>query len=335
MQTLNSVKILYGYPYFPSNTYLDVEQSSLQYIRRLQNEGFDVEGFCLTLNPPASCCTFPEMNIRWILRDKTLLKMYESLEKKLEGKDVLLNASGINLHPEFVSKLKVFTVFQCFDDPESSNNLSRPVARAYDLCLVGNIAEVDTYRNWGASNVEWIPLGLFPGSYDTSLTYDMILNGERDIGLFMMIDRSIKVRKERLNKLENAFPNSHFYGKGWARGYLSYEQEINYLKRARIGPNLHLSTGPINFRTYYLPANGVMQICDNKSNLGKIYDLNKEVVGFDTVEECIELCQYYLAHDNERKQIAANGWKRAIADYDEVAVFKRTMDIIQKYMENS
>lgn len=325
------LKILIGYPYFPSQVYPDVKKWTLEYIRILQEAGFDVEGFCLTLNPPGPRLCWRKLDVLWKRGDKTLLKMYEHLEEKLSGKDVFINQSGINLHHRFVEKLSVFTVFQCFDDPESSNELSRPAAFAYDLCLVGNIAELDSYRSWGAKFVEWTPMGLMPGIYDSALTYEQILNGERDIDLFMMIDRLTPWRKSRLDKLAEAFPDAHFYGRGWPRGCLSQNQ-VQFLLRAKIGPNLHNSTGPVNFRTFYLPANGVLQICDNKCHLGKIFELDKEVIGFDTVEECIDLCRYYLAHQKERRRIAAEGWRRATTDYTEVAVFSRAVKLMQKYM---
>jgi hypothetical protein len=76
----------------------------------------------------------------------------------------------------------------------------------------------------------------------------------------------------------------------------------------------------------------VLQICDNKQHLGAVFELGKEVIGFDTVEECIELCRYYLAHDEERRIIAANGWKRAMSDYNEVAVFRRLVDVVSQCM---
>jgi spore maturation protein CgeB len=325
----SSLRILYCYPYFPSEAYTDTQELALAQVRRYQEAGFDVQGFCLTLNPPGPCLTFQELNARWQRGDHALLSLYTRLQEALAGKDVLINAAGINLHPEFVTALPVFSVFQCFDDPESSDNLSKPVAAAYDLCLVGNIAEVETYRTWGVKRAEWISHSVQPGYYDPDLTFDDILNGKRDIDLFMMSDRLSPYRKARLDRLAETFPQAYFFGRGWPRGYLPNNQQVAYMRRSKIGPNLHNSTGPINFRTYYLPANGVMQICDNKSHLGQIFELGKEVVGFESVEECIDLCRYYLAHDVERRQIAAQGWKRAMQDYNELAVFEKTIQLIK------
>jgi len=324
---MSNLKVLYGYHWY-YEVYENPRDLNEAYLERLRKCGFNVDGFCLTLNPPGPCLTFKELDKMWRWGDRNLLKMYEQLECALEGKDVFINSTGINLHPEFVEKLPVFTVFQCFDDPENSHNLSRPVAAAYDLCLVGNIAEVETYRKWGVKRAEWVPLGLRPNIYDPTITFDEILTGERDIDLFMMLDRTAPWRKERVEKLAKAFPDGHFYGKGWPRGFLPNNSELEFLKRTKVGPNIHNSTGPINYRTFYLPANGVMQICDNKTHLGKIYELGKEVIGFDTVEECIELCHYYLKHDDERRLIAANGWKRVTEDYNDITIFKRNMKII-------
>lgn len=328
----NRLKILYGYPYYPAaDTYGDTEKVELEYLERLKQNYFNVEGFCLTLDPPSQCLTFKELDRKWKYGDKQLLKMYEKLARALENKDVLINAAGINLHPEFVQELSVFTVFQCFDDPENSDNLSKPVAASYDLCLVGNVAELETYKSWGVKNVEWTTLSINEEMYDHTLTYEKIITESRDIDLFMMIDRLAPWRKERLDKIAKAFPKANFYGNGWNKGFLKKDDEVEYLRRAKIGPNIHNSTGPINLRTFYLPANGVLQICDNKNHLGKLFALNEEVIGFDTIEECIDLCNYYLTHEEERRKIAANGWKRAVNDYNEFAVFNRKLNVINKY----
>ena len=97
---------------------------------------------------------------------------------------------------------------------------------------------------------------------------------------------------------------------------------MHFLTNTQLGINIHNSTGPVNLRTFYLPANGVLQLCDNKSNLGKIFELDKEVIGFDSIEECIEKCHYYLHHKEEQRIIALSGWKRVLKDYTYPNIFK-------------
>ena len=325
--------VLYCYTVYPSKAYGDVERMNLDYVQRLNNSGFRVVPFCLTPTPPREALPFVELDYRWKTREMALMTLYEKLAAALEGCDVLLNASGANLHPEFVIGLRKLTVFQCFDDPENSHNLSLPAASAYDLALVGNAAEVAQYKARGLSNSFFIPLGLRPGIYkDTVSEEDVIRSQEtRDINLFMMIDRFsfTRARCKRLNEFAKSFPDGHFYGRGWTRGYLPAHLELPYLWRAKIGPNFHNSTGPVNSRTYYIPANGAMLITDNLAHLSEVYSPGVEACGFSDTKEGIEMCRYYSARPHERIPIALAGWRRAVADYNEQAVFSRTLSHIR------
>jgi spore maturation protein CgeB len=323
------MRILFAYNYYQYP--IDIREVVRGLMGRLNSAGIEISEFCLTLNPPGPCLQWKELDLLWKKKDKGLLELYEKLEEKLESYDVLLNFNGINLHPEFVRTLPVFTVYSCFDDPESSDVLSRPVAPAYDLCLAGNIAEVDTYKKWGVKNAYFWPLGFRSTDYDPLLNEEKILSGEREYDLSLICERESIWRKERIEKYYQAFPNGVYYGRGWPNGFLPEEKKVSIYQQTKIGPNFHNSTGPINFRTYILPANGVMQICDNKAYLGKIFKLGEEVIGFNTVKEAIDLARYYLEHDDERRKIASKGWKRAISDYNEVAVFQKLIDCINKH----
>lgn len=315
-----TVKILLGYSYYPHPN--DVKITVESWLSRLRNAGFQVDSYPLTINPPNFPIWWKELDLKWKLGDKTLLKHYEKLALKLEEYDVFLNWNGINIHPDFLKQLKTFNVYGCFDDPESSERLSKPVAASYDLCMIGNIAEIETYKSWGVKNVEFWPIGFMSTDYDPTLTEEMILYGERKNDIVLLCEKKyVPERIKRLDEYSIAFPNGKYFGAGWSAGFLSESEKLPLYLNSKIGPNFHNSTGPINFRTYTLPACGVMQICDNKSNLGKVFELDKEVVGFDSIKEAIEKTNYYLANDIERRKIAAAGWKRSLKDYNELEVF--------------
>jgi spore maturation protein CgeB len=326
MNSTRPLRILLGYSHYPYH--FNVGDWVEAWLGRLRAQGLQVDGFCLTLKPPGPWLEWRDLDARWRRGDPELLGFYETLARRLKNYDVLVNWNGINLHPEFVRQLPTFNVFACFDDPESSENLSRPVAAAYDLAMVGNAAEVETYRGWGVQEARFWPMGFHTEDYDPSLTREAILRDEREVDVSLLCERATPWRAARLDKFAAAFPQGVFRGRGWPLGFLPEEQRLPLYRRTKIGVNFHNSTGPINFRTYILPANGVMQLCDNKAHLGQIYELNKEVVGFDTVEEAIELCRYYLAHEEERREIAAAGWVRAQRDYHELAVGQRLVDSV-------
>jgi hypothetical protein len=261
------------------------------------------------------------------------MNLYERLLKATDGYDVFLNYNGVNIHPEIVQRLCATSVFACFDDPEASELLSKPVAGAYDFAMVGNVAEVDTYRNWGVREVHWWPLGFRADDYDPHLTKQAIVDSNRDIDITLLCERTTPYRRKRLDKFAARFPHGKYYGRGWPAGFLPESERVPLLQRTKIGINIHNSTGPVNFRTYYLPANGVLQICDNKSHLAKVFDVGKEVIGYETINEAIELCDYFLIHDEEREAIAVAGWERATRDYNEVACFRRLVNILENRQE--
>ena len=319
------MRILLGYHYYPN--YVDTKSVVEARLARLRHAGIDVHPFVLTLKPPGRRLTWKELDARWKRGDRELLQMYERLANECQNHDVFINWNGINVHPEFVSQLPTFNIYGCYDDPEATEDLSKPVAAAFDLSMIGNIAEVETYKSWGVRHAEFWPYGFRVNDYDPTLTTEKILTGERDVEISLLCERETPWRRERLDRIAAAFPQGHFHGRGWPRGILPEEARVPLYQRTKVGINFHHTTGPINLRCYALPANGVMQICDNKSHLGKIYELGREVAGFDKIDEAIDLARYYLAHNDERRRIAAAGFERVIRDYNEVSVFR----LVEKY----
>ena len=310
---------------------MDVDAWVQKWVARLNKSGLQIEAICLTIEPPGPMLIWSDLDFKWKTGDKKLFALYHNILEIIAGYDVFINWNGINIHPEFLQLLSAFNVYSCFDDPESSEILSKPVARYYDLCLVGNIAELETYKSWGVKNIEFWPLGYFEGERDKTITEEQIQSNERDVDVALVCERESQWRKDRLDQFTTSFPQGSYYGRGWAQGFLDEADKLPLYKRTKNGPNFHNSTGPINFRTYMLPANGVMLLCDNKSYLAKLYKLGEEAVGFDTVEKTVELCKYYLKNDTERKRIAVNSWRRAIRDYNEVASFQPGLSSIKKY----
>ena len=324
------MQVLFGYHYYRYP--VDVRQTTETLMQRYRDAGFNVKSFPLTLNPPGPKVNWPLLDTCWRRGDRQLMAMYEQLAKELEGCSVFLNYGGLNIHPEFLRQLPTFNVMIHFDDPENSETVSKPVAHAYDLCLVCNRSEVDTYFSWGAKRAEFLPLGYRHDDADPNLTLEKVRSQKRDVDLTILCERETLWRRERLDKICAAFPQGRYHGLGWSTGFLEEADRIPLYGRTKVGINLHNTSGPINVRLYALPANGVMQICDCKNYLGDIFEIGKEIVAYDTTEEAIDLCRYYLDHEEERLQIAAAGYERAVRDYNEVAVFRRAMDRIQHFM---
>lgn len=302
-------------------------------LKRRQAQGHDAVGFCITpVEMERRWLTFDELDSRWRKGDRVLMRMYEELAGQLENRDVLILYNGANLHPEFVKWMNVLKVYTAGDDPESTEVLTKPVAPAFDIHLVNNIACLDMYRSWGLKHVHFWPLGSLTTLDELSdLNEELIGDLSRRSVPIVFLGGYQRHRKGRFDAITAAFPNAFCAGSGWPRGFLTWNEMWRIYRTAQIGWNFHNSIGPVNFRTYELPAYGVLEICDNKSYLAQLFELGKEIVGFNSVEECIEATHYYLAHPKEQRDIAVAGWKRWKKDYHPDRVWERLVEIVEDH----
>jgi hypothetical protein len=87
-----------------------------------------------------------------------------------------------------------------------------------------------------------------------------------------------------------------------------------------------------NKRLFDVTGLGTLLITDRAKDLHKIFELDKEVVTYRNIEECVELMQYYLEHDNEREVIAHAGQQRTLREHTYCHRMQELVDITRKYL---
>ena len=70
-----------------------------------------------------------------------------------------------------------------------------------------------------------------------------------------------------------------------------------------------------NMRLYQGTGIGSLLITDSKENLSDVFKIDKEVVDYSSINECVEKIDYYLSHEKERELIAKNGQKRCVEEH--------------------
>jgi len=129
-------------------------------------------------------------------------------------------------------------------------------------------------------------------------------------------------RRRFMETIEREVPGLVAYGAGWKNGFIDDDRLPALYARSRLGVNKHNSIGPINFRLFDLAAFGVMQICDNRRNLGTVYRVDDEVVGYETLEECLALISDYMHRPEDARRIAAAARKRFADEYSAVPLWE-------------
>jgi glycosyltransferase involved in cell wall biosynthesis len=277
---------------------------------------------------------------RFFARDPRLLRMYDDVRELIasSGAQALIADNCFPYHPDWLRTLNVYKVLRTSDGPLVAYDRDLAYLHAYDHVLYHspafspelNMAEKLAYA--GARRADFWPLGLFDAAFDPSAGEDDLFPGQRDIPIIyigilsptkMPLLAAVKKyfgRHCRMYGLTTWKWNAYFAARyrvpAWIRP-ISADQYVPLYRRARIGFNVHnrgmYTVG--GYRLYELPANGVMQISDGGPYLGSFFEVGKEIVAYDDVQDLIAKLRHYLDHEDERTAIARNAYRRVLRDH--------------------
>lgn len=268
----------------------------------------------------------------------------------------LFLGSGFPWTGEFLKDLKKYSYAACYfsDDPEGSENTSRYYVKNFHYAFCGGVyfdeknTVEDKYRQWGARKAMFIPLGANLSKYKNPI--NDLKERKNDL---VYVGGCYFPKVIRMFWLKRHFGDRMLmYGRGWNSSnsriktlilrFLKFVYRVPFIEElpknklvelyqnTKIGFNIHMSYGPSNQRLYELPINGVMQLCDCKKGLSRIYKIGEEVVSYDNISDAIKKIEYYLHNDEERRKIAQSGYKKAIEHYKSEDCFLRIFNEIFK-----
>jgi spore maturation protein CgeB len=87
-----------------------------------------------------------------------------------------------------------------------------------------------------------------------------------------------------------------------------------------------------NMRLFEATGTGALLVTDWKDNLHEMFEPGKEVVAYRNLEECGELIQYYLEHNDEREAIAASGQRRTLESHTYLQRMRDLSGIVARYL---
>jgi len=289
--------------------------------------------------------------------DPDLKRMYADVERVMEesSADALVVDTCPPYHPDYLRTLNVYKVLRIADGPIAAYDRDFAYAHAYDHVLYHSPAYSadfdmpDKLRHVGARQADFWPMGAFEAMYDGRSGEADLLPGKRDIDVLFIgalhlnkMPFLAKVKKAlgrsfRLYGLAGLKRNVYFNLKYGAPGWVSrvrFEDYVPLYRRAKIGINVHnrgdYTVG--SYRLFDLPANGVMQISDGGRHLGAFFAVGEEIVGYRDADDLIEKVRYYLAHDDERIDIARQGYRRVMSGHRIRDRFRELAELIERGM---
>jgi spore maturation protein CgeB len=111
---------------------------------------------------------------------------------------------------------------------------------------------------------------------------------------------------------------------------------LNLLHNADITFNLHGSIAGNcagNLRMFEASGAGSCLVTDNKVNITDLFEPDREIVVYNSSDECIEKIKYLLDHPMERAQIALAGQKRTLEQHNMENRIRKFDNFIQSVLQ--
>ena len=78
---------------------------------------------------------------------------------------------------------------------------------------------------------------------------------------------------------------------------------------------------------------GTLLVTDAKRNLGELFDVGTQVVSYDEPDDLIRKIEYFLAHEDERREIAAAGQRRTLDEHTYAHRMRELVEILSRRLD--
>jgi spore maturation protein CgeB len=118
------------------------------------------------------------------------------------------------------------------------------------------------------------------------------------------------------------------YQAGGRAKRISLERYAEILGRSKISLNFSYSlpgTHALHGRVFEVMFSGALLIENLNTETPQYFTPMSDYVAFDTKEDLVDKVRYYLEHEDERQQIALNGYRKATKEYSPQVFWDRVM----------
>ncbi len=165
-----------------------------------------------------------------------------------------------------------------------------------------------------------------------------------DTEMFISILQKKITNTERIRTLkllsEVGFDVTHFgptsdasLDKVHFKGYINYDTQMPQIfNRSKINLNITLRsiTSGIPLRCLDIMAGGGFLLSNYQPELAEYFENGKEVIMYESMEDLAEKAEYYLIHDDERKEIARNGQLKTLEHFSYEKQLNKIFEIVMK-----
>lgn len=253
---------------------------------------------------------------------------------------LVLDAAGLSFATGQVDAMRakgIRTAVWLPDDPYHSDKTTE-IAPHYDYVFTLESACVPLYRDLGCPQVHYLPLGVNPAftrhvKADDKYCHDICFVGSafwNRVAFFDQIadylaGRQVKIIGYWWDRLSNYAKLASKIDDVW----LSPEETAKHYSGSKIVINLHRTADDpthnsnsalvpaqsVNPRLFEIAACATFQLVDDRPELPSLYTPGYDIATFTTPGELVNQIEYYLKHEEERREIARRGLHRTVHEH--------------------
>jgi spore maturation protein CgeB len=147
------------------------------------------------------------------------------------------------------------------------------------------------------------------------------------------------MKMHRLTRKINVFEYGRSPGRSYSRALLELNHSpiygidmYNLFNNSKIVLNMHADVAGDyagNMRMFEVTGVGSCLLTDNKKNIGNLFVPGKEIVVYDSPEDCVKKVNWLIEHETERKEIARLGHEKTMKMHTVENRCKSIIDIIK------
>lgn len=255
--------------------------------------------------------------------------------------DLVLVLNGIHAFPASeagkLRSLGIRSAVWFADDPYYSD-VSASVAAAYEYIFTHELGTLSLYQALGCERVYYLPLAadrsiFYPHPVTTATRADVCFIGTAFWNRVRFMDKVVPYLRNKKVLIAGGLWNrmkryKQFHHSIRLEG-IPFDQTPAYYSGAKIVINLHraavdpqhnknskqLDGFSINPRTFEIAGCSTLQLTDIRQDLPHFYVPGQQIETYGSEMELVEKIEHYLAHEDQRSQIALRGLERTLRDH--------------------
>lgn len=184
-------------------------------------------------------------------------------------------------------------------------------SRKFDFVFCAQRKAVEDFKRDGIPNPIWMPHAVEP------LAYPRIAAIKKyDVGFVGHINSENRI--EALDRLFKEFPNFYY-------GQRLFEAAAEKYSQSRIVFNISINQD-LNMRTLESMATGSFLLTSRNPEVEAVFQDGFHCVMYDSLDDMVDKARYYLANEDEREKIAAQGYREVMRKHTFAHRVKQVLD---------